>query len=150
MHRTAATAIALAAALASTAPLFAQEAYPARTVKVVVPAAPGSTTDTLARVVADQLAQKWGKPVIVENVAGGAMNIGAGQVARSDPDGYTLLVAPPSPLAFSHLLYRDLTYDPAKWVPVALLAKIPNVLAVRKELAAGSVKELIAYAKANP
>src|SRR6516162_5556382 len=76
----------------------AQEAYPSRTVKIVVPAVAGSATDTLARVVADQLSQKWGKATFVENIPGGAMNIGALNVARAAPDGYTLLVAPPSPL----------------------------------------------------
>ena len=128
----------------------AQEPYPSRTVKIVIPSAPGSTTDTLARLVADQLGQKWGKATIVENVAGGAMNIGAASVARAAPDGYTLFVAPPSPLSFSHLIYKDLGYDPAKFVPITLLAKIPNVLVVRKDFLAASLKELIAYAKANP
>ncbi len=128
----------------------AQEPYPSRTVKIVVPAAPGSTTDTLARLVADQLSQKWGKAAIVENIPGGAMNIGAGNVARAAPDGYTLLVAPPSPLSFNHLLYRDPGYDPTKFVPITMLAKIPNVLVVRNELPAATLKELIAYGKANP
>jgi tripartite-type tricarboxylate transporter receptor subunit TctC len=129
---------------------LAQEPYPSRTVKIVVPAAPGSTTDTLARIVADQLSQKWGKAAIVENIPGGAMNIGAGNVARAAPDGYTLLVAPPSPLSFNHLLYRDPGYEPAKFVPITMLAKIPNVLVVRKELPATTLKELIDHAKANP
>src|SRR5947208_15148711 len=79
------------------APSPAQEPYPSRTVKIVVPAVAGSTTDTLARIVADQLSQKWGKATIVENIPGGAMNIGELGVARAAPDGYTLLVAPPSP-----------------------------------------------------
>ena len=131
-------------------PGVAQEPYPSRTVKFVVPGAPGSTTDTLARIVADQLGQKWGKTTIVENIAGGAMNIGAGNVARAAPDGYTLLVAPPSPLSFNHLLYRDPGYDPTKFVPITMLATIPNVLVVRKELPADTLKELIAYGKANP
>ena len=129
---------------------FGQEPYPSRTVKIVVPAAPGSTTDTLARLIADQLAQKWGKPTIVENIPGGAMNIGATAVARAAPDGYTMMVAPPAPLSFSHLLYKDLGFEPAKFVPVTMLAKIPNVLVVRKELPAATLQELIAHAKANP
>ncbi|MET0631124.1 MAG: tripartite tricarboxylate transporter substrate binding protein [Xanthobacteraceae bacterium] len=129
---------------------FGQEPYPSRTVKIVVPAAPGSTTDTLARLIADQLAQKWGTPTIVENIPGGAMNIGATAVARAAPDGYTMMVAPPAPLSFSHLLYKDLGFEPAKFVPVTMLAKIPNVLVVRKELPAATLKELIAHAKANP
>jgi tripartite-type tricarboxylate transporter receptor subunit TctC len=131
-------------------PGHVQEHYPARTVKIVIPAAPGSTTDTLARIVADQLGQKWGKPTIVENIPGGAMNIGASSVARSAPDGYTLLIAPPSPLSFNHLLYRDPGFDPARFVPIAMLAKIPNVLVVRKELSATTLNELISYGKANP
>jgi tripartite-type tricarboxylate transporter receptor subunit TctC len=142
--------VAVASAALWPAPGPAQEPYPSRTVKIVVPAAPGSTTDTLARLVADQLSQKWGKAAIVENIPGGAMNIGAGNVARAAPDGYTLLVAPPSPLSFNHLLYREPGYEPTKFVPITLLAKIPNVLVVRKELPASTLKELIAYAKANP
>jgi tripartite-type tricarboxylate transporter receptor subunit TctC len=142
--------VAVASAALWPAPGTAQEPYPSRTVKIVVPAAPGSTTDTLARLVADQLSQKWGKAAIVENIPGGAMNIGAGNVARAAPDGYTLLVAPPSPLSFNHLLYRDPGYEPTKFVPITMLAKIPNVLVVRKDLPASTLKELIAYAKANP
>src|SRR5499427_4474005 len=128
----------------------AQEPYPSRTVKIVIPSAPGSTTDTLARLVADQLSQKWGKATIVENIPGGAMNIGASAVARAAPDGYTLMVAPPSPLSFNHLLYRDPGYEPGKFVPITMLAKIPNVLVVRKDLPASTLRELIDYAKANP
>lgn len=129
----------------------AQDAYPSRVVRIVVPAAAGSTTDMLARLVADQLSQAWGgKAVVVENMPGGAMNVGSEHVARATPDGHTLMVAPPAPLAFSHLLYRNINYDPAKWVTIAALVKVPNVLVVRKEHPASSVKELIAYAKANP
>ncbi|HXL47780.1 MAG TPA: tripartite tricarboxylate transporter substrate binding protein [Xanthobacteraceae bacterium] len=131
-------------------PSPAQEPYPARTVKIVVPAVAGSTTDTLARIVADQLSQKWGKPAIVENIPGGAMNIGALTVARATPDGYTLLIAPPSPLSFNHLLYRDPGYEPTKFVPITMLAKISNVLVVRNDLAATTLKELIDYGRANP
>jgi tripartite-type tricarboxylate transporter receptor subunit TctC len=128
----------------------AQEAYPARTVRLVVPSAPGSTTDTLARIVADWLARRWAKPVIVENIAGGAMNPGATAVARAAPDGTTLLVAPPAPLAFNELLYRDLGYRPSQFVPITLLAKIPNILAVRKDLPATTLRELIALARQSP
>jgi tripartite-type tricarboxylate transporter receptor subunit TctC len=128
----------------------AQDSYPARPVRVVVPSAPGSTTDTLARIVADQLVRVWAKPVIVENVPGGAMNAGAANVARAAPDGLTLMVAPPAPLTFNNLLFRDLGYRPELFVPITLLAKIPNVLVVRNNLPAMSLGELIAYAKANP
>jgi tripartite-type tricarboxylate transporter receptor subunit TctC len=142
--------LAAAGAVFWSLPGRAQEHYPSRTVKIVIPSAPGSTTDTLARIVADQLSQKWGKPTIVENIPGGAMNIGASNVARSAPDGYTLLIAPPSPLSFNHLLYREPGYDPARFVPITMLAKIPNVLVVRNELPATTLKDLISYGKANP
>ena len=128
----------------------AQEAYPNRVVKIVVPSLPGSTTDILARLLANQLSDMWGKPVIVENMAGAAMAIGAEYVARAAPDGYTLLVCPPSPVSIQHLLYHDLKYDPLKFAPIALLAKIANVLAVRPDLPAANVQQLIVYGKANP
>jgi tripartite-type tricarboxylate transporter receptor subunit TctC len=137
------------AALATTAGR-AQEPYPTRVVKIVLPVAPGSTTDILARLIADQLSQKWGKPVIIDNMPGAGMNIGSEYVARAESDGYTLLLCPPSPLAIQQLLYHDLKYDPTKFVPIALLAKIANVLAVRPDFPAKSVQELIAYGKANP
>src|SRR5580692_7481905 len=128
----------------------AQEAYPTHVVKIVLPVLPGSTTDIVARLVASQLSETWGKPVIVENMAGAAMNIGSEYVAHADPDGYTLMICPPSPLSIQQLLFHDLKYDPTKFVPIALLAKIANVLAVRPDFPAGSVQDLIAYGKANP
>jgi tripartite-type tricarboxylate transporter receptor subunit TctC len=129
---------------------LAQSDFPSHVVKLVVPAASGSTTDTVARVVAERLTDRWGKSVIVENIAGGAMNIGATAVARAAPDGYTMLVAPPAPLSFNDLLYKGLNYVPTQFVPITLLATIPNVLDVRKDLPVTSLKELIAYGKANP
>src|SRR5215471_9935084 len=123
--------------------------FPARTVKLVVPAAGGSTTDTLARIMADEVTRRWGKPVIVENISGG-MVLGAAQVFRAAPDGYTLMVSPPAQVTFIHLLYRDLAFDPLRFVPVALLAKVANALVVRRDLPANNVSELIAYARANP
>src|SRR5438552_5890233 len=145
-------ALVAAASCALTAPASrAQDSFPPRLVKIVVPAAPGSTTDSLARIVADQLGRKWARSVIVENIAGGAMNIGAASVAHAPPDGATLMVAPPAPLSFNDLLYRDdLGYVPTQFVPLTLLAKIPNILVVRKELPAATLRDLIAYAKANP
>jgi tripartite-type tricarboxylate transporter receptor subunit TctC len=128
----------------------AQEAYPTHVVKVVVPSLPGSTTDILARLVSNQLSEMWGKPVIVENMAGAAMAIGAEYVARAAPDGYTLLICPPSPVSIQQLLYHDLKYDPLKFVPIALLAKIPNVLVVRPDFPGNTIQELIAYGRANP
>jgi tripartite-type tricarboxylate transporter receptor subunit TctC len=131
-------------------PGFTQNAYPTRLVKLIVPAAGGSTTDAIARILADQMTKLWGQTVIVENVAGGAMNVGAERVARAEPDGYTLFVSPPSPLAINQLLFSKLAYDPAQFVPITLLAKIPNVLVVRHDLPVKTLAELIAYGKANP
>jgi tripartite-type tricarboxylate transporter receptor subunit TctC len=128
----------------------AQDAYPVRTVKVIIPSASGSTTDMLARIVAEQLSQKWGKPVIVENVGGAGMVIGATLAVRAPPDGYTLFICPPSPVTFMHLLHRGLPFEPAQFVPIALLARVPNALVVRKYFPAADLKELIAYARANP
>jgi tripartite-type tricarboxylate transporter receptor subunit TctC len=119
-------------------------------VKVIVPFPPGSTLDALARILTDRMAQRWGQPVIIENVSGGGGNIGAERVARSAPDGYTLMFSPPGPLTINPLLYSDVAYDPAKFVPVSLLAKVPNVLVARNTLGAGSVAEVSALAKANP
>ncbi len=128
----------------------AQEAYPSKVVKVVVPSLPGSTTDILARLVAKELQETWGKPVVVENMAGAATNLGSEYVAHAAPDGYTLLLCPPSPLAVNQLLYHNLKYDPTKFVPIVMLATIANVLDVRPNFPASDVKGLIAYGKANP
>ncbi|MPZ38730.1 MAG: tripartite tricarboxylate transporter substrate binding protein [Rhizobiales bacterium] len=127
----------------------AQDAYPSRRVTLVVPSPAGSTTDAVARLVAEQLQQKWGQSVIVENNSRG-LNAGSEQVARASGDGYILLVSPPLPLTIAHLLYRDIGYQPSQFVPISLLTKIPNVLAVRNNLPAKDVKELVAFAKANP
>jgi len=139
------------AAIALTANLMrssdAQD-YPARLVTLVVPSPAGSTTDALARLLAEQLNQKWGRSVIVENNSRG-LNAGAEQVARANPDGNTLLVSPPLPLTVADLLYREIGYRPAQFAPVSLLAKIANALVVRKDFPAKTVQELVAYGKAN-
>jgi tripartite-type tricarboxylate transporter receptor subunit TctC len=151
MRRWLATVLFAVLGVASTlAPTFAQDVYPSRLVKIVLPNAPGSTTDILARLIADQLSQKWGKPVIVENIPGGGMSIGATQVFRAAPDGYTLFLCPPSPLTIMKLLYRDLPFEPSQFTPIALLVRVPNALAVRKDLPATNVKELLDYAKIHP
>jgi tripartite-type tricarboxylate transporter receptor subunit TctC len=139
----------LLAAILGAGAVLAQDAYPSRRVTVVVPSPAGSTTDALARLVAEQLQRKWGQTVIVEN-NGRGLNPGAEQVSRAAPDGYTLLVTAPMPLTFANLLYRDIGYQASQFAPVSLLAKIPNVLAVRKGLPAKDVKELVAFGKANP
>ena len=142
--------LALLIALVAATSGRAQEAYPSKVVKVVVPSLPGSTTDILARLVASQLQDRWGKPVIVENMPGAAMNLGSEYVAHAAPDGTTLLLCPPAPLAIQQLLYHNLKYDPTKFVTVAMLAKIANVLDASSKLPVNDIKGLIAYGKANP
>jgi tripartite-type tricarboxylate transporter receptor subunit TctC len=99
---------------------------------------------------ADALSRIWGKPVVVQNIPGGTNVVGTTAVFRSPSDGYTLLVSPPGPITFNHLLYPDLPYDPRQFVPVSLLARVANALVVKNDLPVASIKELIAYARANP
>lgn len=129
----------------------APEDYPARPLRVLVPVAPGAGTDFLARFIAEGLQKRWGQPVVVENRTGGAAgNVGAEAAYRSTPDGYTLLVSGPGPLAINRLLYRKLGYDSTAFVPVSLIAAIPNVLVLRPDLAVDGVGGLVAAARANP
>jgi tripartite-type tricarboxylate transporter receptor subunit TctC len=130
---------------------FAQtQAWPDRVVRLVVPFAPGGPTDFVARIVADQLSKIWNRQVVIENKAGGGTNIGTELVARSDPDGYTVLYATSS-LAVNRSLYRSLSYDPiADFAPVAHLSNFSLFMFVSNSLPAKSVREFIALAKANP
>ncbi len=128
----------------------AQAPFPSRPVKMIVPYPPGGGTDLLARVLANELGQKWGRSVIVENVSGAGGNVGAEEVARAAPDGYTLLFASPGPIATNAFMYKDMPYDSAKWVPVALVATSPYVLVVSPQFGAADVAQVIAQAKAGP
>ncbi len=139
----------LAAALAFALPVPAQE-FPANPIKIVVPSAPGATTDALARIIADQFQKKWGQPAIVDNRAGAAGNIGAEYAIKASPDGYTLLFSYPAPIVVNKSLYPKLPYDPDTFEPVSLVGTAALVLAVYPKMAANSVQELIAFAKANP
>src|SRR5579863_4419171 len=108
-------------------PAHAQN-YPARTIKIVVPFPAGGTADVMPRIFADWLSRKWGQPVVVEDRAGAGGNIGAEIVAKSDPDGYTLLASPPPPLVINQNLYPHLSFDPAKFVPIVVMGRVPNAL----------------------
>jgi tripartite-type tricarboxylate transporter receptor subunit TctC len=128
----------------------AQDLFPSRVVKIIVPYPPGGGTDLLARVLAEQLGRQWRQSVIVENIGGAGGNIGAQEVARAAPDGYTLLLASPGPIATNAYMYKNMPYDPAKWVPIAVLATSPYVLVLSPHFDASSVAQLIAQAKAQP
>jgi len=129
---------------------FAQDRYPTRPVKLLVPYPAAGTNDVLARVVADKLQAKWGQPVIIENRSGGSGNIGAALVAQAEPDGYTLLVSATPPLATNQSLYKQLSYKPEEFVPITNFGTASNLVIVRKGLPVNSLSELIAHAKANP
>ena len=147
--------VAFAAAALAARSLRAQGAWPSRTVRVVVPFAPGGTTDILARALAPELAKAFGQGVIVDNRAGAGGNLGADLVAKSPPDGYTLVMGTVGTQAINPSLYPKMPYDAAKdFAPVTLVAGVPNVLVMNpaKAKAAGitDVRSLIAYARANP
>jgi tripartite-type tricarboxylate transporter receptor subunit TctC len=144
---------ALAAMLAVAAPgaaAHAQSAFPTRTVKLIVPYPPGGGTDLLARALAQQLGQRWRQSVIVENVGGAGGNVGAEQVARAAPDGYTLLFASPGPIATNGYMYKTMPYDPADWTPIAVVATSPYVLVLSPRFEATTLRQVIAEARAKP
>jgi tripartite-type tricarboxylate transporter receptor subunit TctC len=124
--------------------------YPAQAIKIVVPFPAGGTADTLPRIVAEKLRQKWNQPVVIENKSGAGGNIGAEAVASSPPDGYTLLASPPGPIAINETLYKKLAFRPSDLMPITVIGTAPVVLDVRPDFPAKTVQELIAYAKANP
>src|SRR3954466_14251184 len=129
----------------------AQDRYPSRPVRIVVPFAPGGSTDIFARLIGERLSIAFAQPVVVENRAGAGGNIGAEAVARAAPDGYTLLMATTGVMAINNALYKNLSYDAAKdFDPVVFIASITNVLIVPPELPARSVAELVAAAKKEP
>jgi tripartite-type tricarboxylate transporter receptor subunit TctC len=133
----------------STTLAFAE--FPERQVKIVVPTAPGGSIDTTARVIAEKMQAKWGKPVIIENRPGAAMRLGAEAVQKSPADGYTLLVAHDGTMAINPLVFPDLPYDAQKdFVPLGLVISIPEALMVNKAVPANSVVELIALAMKQP
>ena len=142
--------IALALALASSIGVAA-DTWPAKAVHIIVPFPPGSSPDLIARMLTDKLAQALGQPVLVENKPGAGGNLGTGLVAKAEPDGYTLGLSIPGPLAVNTVLYKKMEYDPfTELAPVTLVALSPNVLIVNPSLGVNSVKEFIAYVKARP
>jgi tripartite-type tricarboxylate transporter receptor subunit TctC len=142
---------ALAIAL-FTAPLWAaDDDYPNRPVKIVVPFAPGGSTDVVARILADKLQGELKQPFVVENRAGAGGNIGADVVAKSNPDGYTLLMGTTGVLAINGYLYKEMPFDAQRdFAPVSYTSLITNILVVNANVPARTVPELVALAKAKP
>jgi tripartite-type tricarboxylate transporter receptor subunit TctC len=127
------------------------QTYPDKPIKMVVPFPAGGTTDVLARVIAQELTKAWGQQVVIENRGGAGGNIGSDAVAKSEPDGYTLLMGTVGTHGINVSLYKKMPYDAVKdFQPITLVAGVPNLLVVNPSVPVKSVKELIDYAKANP
>jgi len=143
--------IAAAGTWLAVAPAAAQQAdYPIRPIKIIVANPAGGGVDTVTRIVSDRLQRRLGQPIVIENKGGQAGNIGAEAVWSAEPDGYTLLASAPSPVTTNPLLYKNMSFDPAQFTPVAMMTTIPNTLMVRADLPAKNAQEFVAYAKANP
>jgi tripartite-type tricarboxylate transporter receptor subunit TctC len=144
--------ITLMGGAAAAWPLTARaQAYPARPVTMVVPYTAGGSTEILTRIIAQNLTQRLGQSFIVENKPGAGTVIGTTAVAKAEPDGYTLLMVTPTPMAINVRIHKELPYDPVRdFVPLVMVAAAPFVLIVNADLPVHSVKELIAYAKERP
>jgi tripartite-type tricarboxylate transporter receptor subunit TctC len=139
------------ASLTSADEAAAQTDFPTRTVNLIVGFAAGTAVDVSARALARELSKSWDQPVVVENVPGASGNIAGNRVARSDPDGYTLLLAANSGVVINPLLYRNMPFDPLKdLAPVSIAFSYPNVLVAHKDVGAKNVAELVAIARARP
>src|SRR5919198_6773504 len=140
-----ACAAAIALLIGATVVPGAAQTFPSGNVKLIVPVPAGGVTDTMARIVAQRLTDAWGQPVVVDNRPGGNYAVGAQAVAKSPPDGLTLLVAPDSTVTANPNLFSKLPYDPVKdLTPIAVLCRITPVLVINPSLPAQNVQELIA------
>ena len=132
------------------APAQAQDAYPSRPLRFILPFPPGGGTDILGRLLAERLSANLGQPVVTENRGGAGGNVGAEAAARAAPDGYTIVLVAPS-LAISPTLYAKLNYDPVKdFAPIALVASFPNVMVTHPSVPAQNLREFIALARSQP
>ncbi len=148
-----AVAAMLAGVMLSLSPplLAAEQPYPSRPIRLVVPFPAGGPLDAIARAIGQKLSLAWGQPVVIDNRPGAGGNIGADLVAKSAPDGYTILEGALSTHAVNVSLYSKMPYDPIKdFAPITLVAVTPNVLVLNPSVPANSVAELISYARANP
>jgi tripartite-type tricarboxylate transporter receptor subunit TctC len=136
-------------ALLPTTVALAQSTYPSHTIRIVVPAPPGANLDTIPRIIADKLATHWRQPVIIEHRPGAAQNLGAEVVAKSEPDGYTLLATPQGPLVISQHFFTKLGFDPEAFAPVSIIASQPLVLIAHPKFRVSTFRELVASAKSS-
>lgn len=130
--------------------LHAQDNFPSRSVRMIMPFPPGSGTDVLARIIAEQLSRMWGQSVVVDNMSGAGGNIGGQTITRAAPDGYTLLFVPAPPLVINQFIYKSTGYDAAALTPITMVGSVPYVMAARVNFPAANIREFIAHAKANP
>jgi len=142
--------LAAGAALATVGVNRTAIAQPTKALRLIVPFPAGGTADILPRILAEKMRAAYPGGIVIENKTGAGGNIGADLVARADPDGSIFLVSPPGPIAINHHLYKSLSFDPTKWVPITVLATVPNVLALSNKVPVQDVAEFIAYLKANP
>lgn len=148
---TAAAAVLAAIALAPAAAAFAQQPYPNRPLRLIVPLAPGGTTDIMARTMSQHLAGPLGQPVVVENRSGAGGTVGSDFVAKSPPDGYTLLIISADTYTTNAVLYTNLPFDSRKDLrPISVLAASPSILTVHPSLPVKTVSQLVALSKARP
>jgi tripartite-type tricarboxylate transporter receptor subunit TctC len=138
------------AALAGEKMAAAQDAYPSRPIRLIVPFPPGGPTDVMGRLISQGLSDVLGQQVYIDNRPGAGSTLAAKIAANAEPDGYTLLLGSAATLAIGPTLYRDAEYDPKSFVPVAMVAEVPYVMVASPKAPVGNVSELIAYAKAHP
>jgi tripartite-type tricarboxylate transporter receptor subunit TctC len=140
-----------AAALPAVSRIARAQAYPTRPVRLLVGFAPGGPNDIVARLVGERLSAIWGKPVVIDNVTGASGNLAADRVAKSAPDGYTLLMAAAAQIVVNLSLYQKMTFDPTKdLTPISQLSSFANILAVHNDVPAKTVQDLIALARKQP
>ncbi len=124
--------------------------YPDQAVRIIVNVSPGGGVDTTTRIVAQKLEQKLGQTMVIENKPSASGNTGAASVFHAPPDGYMLLSSSGSPLTLNGWIFKSLSYEPTGFEPISIMSRIPNVLVVRKELPAKTVKDLVTYGRAEP
>jgi tripartite-type tricarboxylate transporter receptor subunit TctC len=141
---------AITTAVLASAQIAAEESYPSRPIRLIIPFPPGGPTDVMGRLISSALSNELGQQVYVDNRPGAGSTLAGKIAANAEPDGYTLLLGSAATLAIGPTLYRDVEYDPKRFVPVAMVAEVPYVMVASPKAPVASVRELIAYAKAHP